>query len=160
MASILARTAAAAGAGAVFTALFTSPAFADNHAPVTPDHHRPVASAAAAPNVSFGSRADIGGDGTVWAKDRNGNIVAEAHWQADPGGTTYPQGDTLYVSDFMGDGLGARGEASVGIKISPSGSGDRVQRTKNVAEGKRLSIKLCMTSSSGTRCSSSLGVRA
>ncbi|WP_432036662.1 hypothetical protein [Streptomyces cucumeris] len=160
MASILARTAAAAGAGAVFTALFISPAFADNHAPVTPDHHRPVVSAAAAPNVSFGSRADAGGDGTVWAKDRHGNVIAEAHWQADPGGTMYPKGDTLYVSDFAADGLGARGEASVGIKISTSGSGDRVQRTKNVAEGKKLYINLCMTSSSGNVCSPGLTVRA
>lgn len=154
MASILARTAAAAGAALITAALFTSPAAADSTTPRAPEV------AAALPDVTFGSRADQLGDGTIWAKDRHGNVVAEAHWQADPGGDMYPRGDTLYVSDFMADGLGSRGEASVGIKISTSGSGDRVQRTKDVAEGTRLHINLCMTNSSGALCSPGLTVKA
>ncbi|MEU8825062.1 hypothetical protein [Streptomyces sp. NPDC048636] len=154
MTSILARTAAAAGAAIVGAAIFTSPAVADSSRPLAPNGE------AALPQVTFGSRADQLGDGTVWAKDRHGNVVAEAHWQADPGGNMYPKGDTLYVSDFMADGLGSRGEASVGIKISTSGSGDRVQKTKDVAEGRKLYINLCMTNSSGSLCSPGLTVRA
>ncbi|MFF3460139.1 hypothetical protein ACFYXH_38760 [Streptomyces sp. NPDC002730] len=143
-----------AGAAIITAATFTSPAAADSTTPLTPK------AAAGLPNVTFGSRADQLGEGTIWAKDRYGNVVAEAHWQADPGGTQYPKGDTLYVSDFMADGLDPRGEASIGIKISPSGSGDRVQQTKNVAEGTKLHINLCMSNSSGTLCSPGLAVKA
>ncbi|QKV96245.1 hypothetical protein HUT19_34730 [Streptomyces sp. NA02950] len=98
-------------------------------------------------------------DGAVWANDRHGNVVAEAHRQADRG-NKYPRGDTLYVSDFMADGLGSRGEASVGIEISTSGSGDRGGRTKDVAEGTRLCTNLCVTNSSGALCSPGLTVKA
>ncbi len=125
--------------------------------------NRPLAPKAAAgvPDVTFISRPDSSGDGTIWAKDRHGNFVGEAHWQSDPAdGGLYTKGDTLYVSDFTADGLGARGEASIGIKISTSGSGQRVQRTKDVAEGTKLYINLCMTNSSGAVCSAGLTVYA
>ncbi|WP_431042855.1 hypothetical protein ACQUSR_13765 [Streptomyces sp. P1-3] len=154
MASILARTAAAAGAAIVTAAIFASPAAADSTTPVAPK------AAAGTPDVTFGSRADQLGDGTIWAKDRHGNVVAEVHWQADPGGDMYPKGDTLYVYDFAADGFGARGEASIGIKISASGNGDGAKQTKDVAEGKKLYINLCVTSSSGNLCSPGLNVKA
>ncbi len=156
MTTILTRTAAAAGAAIITAAVFASPAAADSTAPLAPK-----AAAAGVPTVSFTSRADMSGDGTIWAKDRYGNVIAEAHWQADPGGSTlYHKGDTLYVSDFSADGLGARGEASVGIKISTRGQGDRVQQTKDVAEGSKLYINLCVTWSGGAWCSSGLNVHA
>ncbi|MFI1763445.1 hypothetical protein ACH41H_15555 [Streptomyces sp. NPDC020800] len=141
MVTILTRAAAAAGA-------------ADSTGPLAPK------AAAGVPDVTFGSRPDPSGDGTVWAKDRSGEVVAEAHWQSDPGGDTYPKGDTLYVSDYLADGIGARGEASVGIRISTGGAGDRVHRTKDVAEGTRLYINLCMTNSTGAVCSPGLAVHA
>ncbi|MFE0252443.1 hypothetical protein [Streptomyces sp. NPDC059010] len=143
-----------AGAAIITAAVFTSPAVADSNRPLAPK------AAAGIPDVTFGSRAEQLGDGTIWAKNRYGDVIAEAHWQADPGGTMYPKGDTLYVSDFMSDGLDPRGEASIGIKISPSGMGDRVQKTKDVREGTRLSINLCISNSSTTLCSPGLGVNA
>ncbi|MEU9989440.1 hypothetical protein AB0E10_22120 [Streptomyces sp. NPDC048045] len=52
------------------------------------------------------------------------------------------------------------GEPGNGIKISTSGAGDRVHRTKDVAEGTGLSINLCMTNSTGAVCSPVLAVHA
>ncbi|MFF7753489.1 hypothetical protein ACFZCP_30630 [Streptomyces sp. NPDC007971] len=59
-----------------------------------------------------------------------------------------------------GTGAGVRGEPGNGIKISTSGAGDRVHRTKDVAEGTGLSINLCMTNSTGAVCSPVLAVHA
>ncbi|MFJ9818151.1 hypothetical protein ACIRU3_23375 [Streptomyces sp. NPDC101151] len=143
-----------AGAAVITAAILTAPAVADSTGPVAPK------AAAGLPDVTFGSRDEQLGDGTVWAKDRSGEVVAEAHWQADPGGDVYPKGDTLYVSDYLADGLDPRGEASIGIKISPSGAGDRVRQTKDIAEGTKLYINLCVSNSAGTLCSPGLTVHA
>ncbi|MEU9010447.1 hypothetical protein AB0D12_11785 [Streptomyces sp. NPDC048479] len=115
----------------------------------------------AAASITWGSRGDIGGDGTVWAKE-NGEVIAEAHWQADPGGTANPKGDTLCASDYSGDGRSVRAEVSIPTTVSTKGLTAPAKRcvTKDVAEGKSLHINLCLVSSSGTICSPGLAVKA
>ncbi|MFG3498727.1 hypothetical protein [Streptomyces sp. NPDC047928] len=107
----------------------------------------------ASTNVSFSFTKHKDGSGEILIQ-RNG-VAGAVKWAADPGSLPLwiDKGDTLYVSDQYSDGYAIRGEVvhAAGTPKyyrSASTSGHKapysVQKTENVAEGRKLQLRACM----------------
>ncbi|WP_017595919.1 hypothetical protein [Nocardiopsis potens] len=114
--------------------------------------------ASAAPKVSFGS----GGKASDGSRNVNvaidGSVAGRGFWNADPGSTNgWPDGDTLYVIDSRSDGYAisadivhAHNTPSYSRTASTSGrkAPVTVKRGGNLAEGRKLQLRVCVTQGS------------
>ncbi|GAA3740063.1 hypothetical protein HDA32_002684 [Spinactinospora alkalitolerans] len=121
-----------------------------------------VAAPAQAASFSFGDYG-LQSDGSRYITIGNsGSDAGVVLWNADPGSNNgWPKGDTLYARDSLSDGYAVEGRVYYdggGFLLYAATSGHTApytaSKTKNIAEGTRLLLRVCvLQGSSKIACS-------